>query len=608
MISKALKWSICTILLFLISLMVHKRSLGRYDLGSFPNLIQNGGFEIDKNDQKVLPGWNFQLSKLSDFKKSGYYWEEPGYVGKKSLGLTAGNVEPAVIWTEIKNLRPHAYYLLQFWAKRESFKEGVYLETELFQRKKRWDNHLLYGGWQKFFGLFNSQDSQDNGHLKFVNNFSQKFIIDEISLTEYKVLLYQPEFDQKRKTVRVSWLEPEHDLAISFRVQFSRHLPFLPAVTFEINNSGSLSLELTDMLARGHWFWRVEAFHGEERVAVSEIGQYEGDDFYPIGIYGVPKEELPDVLEAGFNIAQNYNSEPEFLRAFITKAESIGIKVMISPPDSEEALLEFKESPALFVWYLADEPEIRSISPKGLLQNKERLKKIDPAHPVAMVIVRAWASVDYALATDILMSDQYPVPHAPLTWLSDSMEEMRLASGGNKPIWSVIQAFMSEEEGWPREPTYSELRALTFLSIVHGAEGIFFFTYKGGSYYIRDSADTWNNLKKVVSQLNEIKQWLPLRPNTETTNLIITSPFQSDANGLPAIHYAISKKKDQILLIAVNVIDRPVSAKLVGLSASSYPLEVLFENRRVAVVDGILRDSFQPYETHIYYSKELTEK
>lgn len=578
------------------------------DPESFPNLIRNGGFEMGKDSKEMLPGWSFVLSRLPGFKKSGYYWESPGYAGEKSLGLTAGDVEPAIIWTEMSNIQFNTYYLLQFLAKRDSFTEGVYLETELFESKKRWDNHLLSGGWQKFFGLFYSQDIEGISYLKFINSFPEKFLLDEISLLAYRISLNPPEFDPRTHTVKLSWREPEHDLALQFRIQFSRNLPFSPAASVEITNSGPLALELTGNLAKGNWFWQVEAFHGDQTIAISEIGQYRGDSFFPIGIYGVPVEELEEVHDAGFNIAQNYSEKPEFLGELLEKAGSTGIQVLIPPPDSEEFILKARESPALFAWYLADEPEGRSVPPKLLLQRKEKLKSLDPGHPTAIVVVRPWASFDYALATDILMSDQYPIPHAPLTWLSDSIEEMKQAVRGSKPIWAVIQAFMNQKEGWPREPTYAEMRALTFLSLVHGAEGIFYYTYKGGSYNIRESEEHWENVKKVVDQLNKLKEWLPLRNYVEDTVLTITSPFKTAANGSPAIHHALSKRENKTLLLAVNVIDRPVTMKISGLADNSYPLEVLFEKRRLAVVDGILYDTFLPYETHVYYSDEDGKK
>ena len=40
--------------------------------------------------------------------------------------------------------------------------------------------------------------------------------------------------------------------------------------------------------------------------------------------------------------------------------------------------------------------------------------------------------------------------------------------------------------GWKREPTEAELRAMTWLAVVHGVQGIFYYTYHGSRYFIRN--------------------------------------------------------------------------------------------------------------------------
>ena len=62
------------------------------------------------------------------------------------------------------------------------------------------------------------------------------------------------------------------------------------------------------------------------------------------------------------------------------------------------------------------------------------------------------------------MIDPYPVPHMPMTWLSDCLEEAARYVPKER-LWAVIQAFgggKHTKDGWPRRPQKLEMRCLTY--------------------------------------------------------------------------------------------------------------------------------------------------
>ena len=145
---------------------------------------------------------------------------------------------------------------------------------------------------------------------------------------------------------------------------------------------------------------------------------------------------------------------------------------------------------------------------------KESLKNDHPGVLTTVAMLRPQMIEAYRDAADIFMLDPYPIPHMPLTWLSDTLEEAARQCSRER-LWAVIQAFGGEsmdQYGWSRRPTYSEMRCLTYLSLVHGVHGIFYFSYPD----VRADATSWESLKKIVAELCNLKTWLVL-PNEPQT-------------------------------------------------------------------------------------------
>lgn len=64
-------------------------------------------------------------------------------------------------------------------------------------------------------------------------------------------------------------------------------------------------------------------------------------------------------------------------------------------------------------------------------------------------------------------------------------------------MWVVIQAFGGPVEHWSRLPTWQEERAMSYLSVIHGARGIQYFL-EGMPF----SRAVWAECRKVSLELN----------------------------------------------------------------------------------------------------------
>lgn len=346
---------------------------------------------------------------------------------------------------------------------------------------------------------------------------------------------------------------------------------------------GSPSLRLAGPKARDKW-----------TAAAVRLPQ-----FFPVGIFSAKPEDLAEIRAAGFNAVQSYDSKPETIRKMAAACSKLGLKFLPNFRSYQgDISRDLGDNPELLGFYIEDEPEGRSVPPEKMQALKESLKDDHPGVLTAVAMLRPQMVETYRNAADVFMIDPYPVPNMPMTWLSDSLAEAARHVSKER-LWAVIQAFGGEKyvkDGWPRQPTYEEMRCLTYLAVIHGAHGVFYFSYQD----VRKDAASWAGLKKIVEELRELRTWL-IFPNEKTAlRLEMTSPFKADAEGRPAVHFCHKQTGADNLLILINVIDKPVSFSLHGFSSSVTWLLDHFSHRKSVVQDGDIREKLAPYEARVY--------
>ena len=329
-------------------------------------------------------------------------------------------------------------------------------------------------------------------------------------------------------------------------------------------------------------------------------GQGKGDtsgrlpSFFPIGIYGATLEGLAEIRAAGFNAVQSYDIDPQGLRQLTAACGRLGLKFLPNFRRYQADLSrELGGRPDLLGFYIEDEPEIHSVPPEKIEILKQRLQQDHPGVLTAVAMVRPQMVAYYRQAADVFMLDPYPVPHMPMTWMSESLERAAQHVSRER-LWAVIQAFGGEKhtsQGWPRLPTYPEMRCLTYLALVHGAHGVFYFIYPE----VRAEPQAWEGLKKIVGQLRRLHPWLVLSNEPHSFRLEMISPFKADAAGAPAVHFCQKSRGGERLLFMVNVIERPVSFFLHGFSAGIDYLTDFFSGQKTVVMDGNIREELGPY-------------
>jgi hypothetical protein len=339
--------------------------------------------------------------------------------------------------------------------------------------------------------------------------------------------------------------------------------------------------------------------------------------FFPFGFYcyspvssTLPEEEAVK----GFNMISPYQTiVPETLserKAYMDRCAEIGMKVhynLISLSgdgatgsktgdiDSEEKKIRlveeiqtFMNHPALLAWYISDEPNGFRVAPESLEEIYRIVKEVDPWHPVSMVFMSPFlSSRKYENALDIVMADPYPVPNKPVTIVGDVTGQLKSEFTGRRSVWMVIQAF-GGGEWWGREPTIQELRSMTWQSLIKGATGIQYFVRQGLNYFPKSVA-AWNECSRMAMEVAEITPWLL---SEETT-----FPIESYSKNI----LVSSKVHDgQLLVMAVNRLNEPVAAGIRIKGIINGKARLIFENRTLPVISGVINDQLPPYGSQVY--------
>jgi hypothetical protein len=249
---------------------------------------------------------------------------------------------------------------------------------------------------------------------------------------------------------------------------------------------------------------------------------------------------------------------------------------------------QFRDHPALLSWYIADMPDGRDVPADSLAEYYKIIKELDPYHPVTLLLNSPRNAAGYRNVTDIIMTAPYPVPQGNLREVKDYTSIPKAEFLYDKPVWLVPQAF-GGNEWWKREPNPGEIRAMTYLAIINGATGIQYFIRSAPNSFPK-SAGTWNECASVAREIAEL-----------APDFFSQHPAPEFVPDDPGIHVKTFNRSGLVTILVVNEKNVPGRIKLkmadAGLTISA---NVLFENRQVVIVNGVLEDFIDGYGTRVY--------
>ncbi len=388
-------------------------------------------------------------------------------------------------------------------------------------------------------------------------------------------------------------------------------------VAFELSPSGTgcyhLKLELYDLRTADVVFSDngIVACYSISGHDSTKAGPRSGLSFFPVGIR-LHAHEIRDLKGMGFNSVLIADPGIDDLRDYSKYLDDYKLKVFfeVYPGKKGEgcgeglrALVEeSRRAPGFSGWFLfLGAPADSTLSGEV----REIIECLESSGPTRPVILENYLPDDHLTrvsgANELVAIDPNPVsiPTRPIFTVGLWADHLKDEGSGVQTV-GMPQVF----GGWPvahRCPGIDEVRAMTYLALIHGAGGIVYRDFSSRRPYFNEADATWD-IRKVPELWEEIP-----RLNGELAEL--SSFFTNgrrDAGGISTeergyVDYGCWELGDRRLLIAVNVYGGDIDGKFqIDGAPSADPVVVLFEKRKVDWEGSGFSDHFEPFGTHVY--------
>ncbi|MHB9036003.1 MAG: carbohydrate binding domain-containing protein [Armatimonadota bacterium] len=349
-----------------------------------------------------------------------------------------------------------------------------------------------------------------------------------------------------------------------------------------------------------------------------------GTPFFPTTLYFVLDSMWSEIYNAGFNSLVIYNdnyTDAEYkgkLNAVAatglynwceTRRVDMGYGGGGSLTDVQNYVNYFKDTSNLWGWYIADEPEYwPNLDINYFRDAANMVASTDPNHPRLIVNCQTGQYPTYIGSTDIGGTDCYPAwkvsgPNTGVDSVLEFTDILRTAAAGTKPIlmvngmmncaaYSDILADREAADHSDRTPTLSELRAITWGAIIHGARGIGYWAVSTFSFDDRECPKFWEGAKAQADEL-EYMEPVMLAPDSPRSVTISTNPSAK-------IRYVIKEYNSKTYLIAMNESSSSTTATISIEGITTGSVYVLSENTSIPLSGGSFSDTFAANEVHIY--------
>ena len=220
-----------------------------------------------------------------------------------------------------------------------------------------------------------------------------------------------------------------------------------------------------------------------------------------------------------------------------------------------------------------------------------------------------------------VMLDIYPVPQQPLTQVSGAIDTVREKVGPSVPIWLVAQSF-GGGEGWPREPSRWEERVMVYLSWVHGASGLLYFSRNAGPGFATPSSPgLWAECRQLALEAATLAPAL-MQPFATTQVPVVatelpTALSEAEATNATTVHVRgirldaddtlPAQTQRDIVVLVVNTQARPLLMEFAvpaELGDASQVVNDIFRNRTLALAhrsgQRVWTDMLEPMATRAF--------
>jgi len=231
-----------------------------------------------------------------------------------------------------------------------------------------------------------------------------------------------------------------------------------------------------------------------EAKAVGDTITVNGKPFLARMLYHAPMTDY--ISSHGFNVVQCFGSDPDPLPSIqkhLDACQKVGLYGTVALFNNqyfnkgpefdlahlEEAVLKFRDHPALLCWDLIDEPE-PSMQPAAVQAGADLIRRLDPHHFVWVNLCRNNPVTDYLASQDLWSYDSYPFPQmTPFDYKRRWLDTTDRDVLGKRPLGTCLQTY-NPNRHTQRMPTPDELRTSMWLHVIHGYKWFGYYSYHDG--------------------------------------------------------------------------------------------------------------------------------
>ena len=339
--------------------------------------------------------------------------------------------------------------------------------------------------------------------------------------------------------------------------------------------------------------------------------------FFPIAVWLQSPANAPRYKEVGINLFVGLWEGPT--ESQLTSLESAGVPTFC---DQSGVWREHLGDSPIWGWLQGDEPDNAQakegggydpcIEPSAVVADYQQMVSNDASRPVWLNLGRGVSDTEwvgrgtctgktdmypeYAKGGDILSFDIYPVNGgAGLEAVPNGVDNLRKWSDYEKPVVAIIEGSNIDDT---TRPTPAQIESEVWMALIHGAAGIQYFCHRFSPTFSEtdclDNAATADGLERINARVTALAPVL----NLQSVGNGVTVTYSDASQPVDAM---LKRTPDATYVFAAQMRSGSTTAKLTLRDfPASASAEVLDENRRIAIVDGVFEDSFKSYGVHRY--------
>jgi hypothetical protein len=345
---------------------------------------------------------------------------------------------------------------------------------------------------------------------------------------------------------------------------------------------------------------------------------------FPIAVWLQDPSRAERYKQAGFNTYVGlWRGPTEKQLADLKRA---GMKVICH---QNQAGLRFADDSTIIGWMHGDEPDNAQslgpgkgygppIAPEKIVDGYRRIRNADPTRPVLLNLGQgvAWDGwhgrgvrtnhpedyPQYVKGCDIASFDIYPAAHdkpqvaGNLWYVAKGVERLVQWTEGKKPVWNCIECTRIHNP--TEKATPHEVRCEVWMSIIHGSMGLIYFVHEWEPRFNESALLSDSGMLSAVTAVN--KRIAELAPVLNSPTIAGGAAVSSDNNAVP-IASMVKKHAGATYVFAVAMRgDKAIATLTLQGLGGERAVEVIGENRIITSQDGVFKDSFGPWDVHLY--------